>query len=103
MRNSLINRQDARVADLFRRLETVAKTLDKLEITNRRIFYGQRYITDRELSECLKISRRSLQEYRTSGILPYYLICGKVLYVESEIELFLEDSRRGSIGERELI
>ena len=103
MRNSLIDRQDARVADLFRRVEKVIKTLATIEIPNRRIFYGQRYITDRELSERLKISRRSLQEYRTAGVIPYYLICGKILYQEAEIQQFLEDGRKRSIEERELL
>lgn len=103
MKNSLIDRQDPRVADLFRRVEKVIKTLGTIEIPGRRTFYGQRYITDRELSGLLKISRRTLQEYRTSGIIPYYLICGKVLYKESEIQRFLEDCRKQSMSEQELI
>ena len=32
---------------------------------------GERYLTDKELSEHLKLSRRTLQEYRKQGILPY--------------------------------
>ena len=32
---------------------------------------GERYLTDKELSELLKLSRRTLQEYRKQGILPY--------------------------------
>ena len=103
MRNSLIDQQDPRVADLFRRIEKVIKTLATIEIPNRRTFYGQRYITDRELSERLKVSRRTLQEYRSSGLIPYYLVCGKALYQESEIQQFLEDCRRKSIEERILI
>jgi len=103
MKNSLIDRQDPRVAELFRRVEKVIKTLGKIEIPNRRTFCGQRYITDRELSDLLKISRRTLQEYRSSGIIPYYLICGKVLYKESEIQKFLEDCRVQSMSERRLV
>ena len=52
---------------------------------------GERYLTDRELSERLKISRRTLQEYRSSGGIPYYCVCGKVLYRESDIERVLEE------------
>ena len=103
MNNYLIDKQDPRVADLFRRLETVGKTLDKLEITNRRTFNGQRFMTDKELSTIFRISRRTLQEYRTEGVIPYYLICGKILYKEAEIQQFLEDGRKRSIEERELL
>ena len=32
---------------------------------------GERYLTDREVAEILKVSRRALQEYRNDSILPY--------------------------------
>lgn len=44
-----------------------------------------------------------MQEYRTARIIPYYLIQGKVLYMESEIQKFLEDSRKKCIGGQEWI
>ena len=34
----------------------------------------------------LKVSRRTLSEYRSNGTLPYYVLGGKVLYKRSEIE-----------------
>ena len=40
----------------------------------------------------LRISRRTLQEYRTLGVIPYYLLQGKVLYKESDIHKMLEDA-----------
>lgn len=33
------------------------------------------------------------------AVIPYYLICGKILYAESEIYQFLEKGRRRSIEE----
>ena len=35
-------------------------------------------------------SRRTLQEYRNDGVLPYILLGGKVLYRESDLERVLE-------------
>jgi hypothetical protein len=103
MNNRLIDRQDPRVADLFRRLEKAGKTLDKLETNTRRTLGGERFLTDSELSDLLKISRRTLQEYRTAGIIPYYLICGKVIYKESEIQQLLEDARKQCLDEMKLL
>jgi len=40
---------------------------------------GERYLTDREVAQILKVSRRTLQEYRNEGMLPYVLLGGKVL------------------------
>jgi excisionase family DNA binding protein len=54
---------------------------------------GEHYLTDREVSERLKVSRRTLQDYRTEGkILYYQLGGGKILYRESDIEKMLNDN-----------
>ena len=103
MNNRLIDKQDPRVADLFRRLEKAGKLLDKLETATRRTFSGERFLSDSELSGLLKISRRTLQEYRSAGIIPYYLICGKVIYKESEIQRMLDDARKQCLHEMELL
>ncbi len=58
---------------------------------------GERYLTDKELSEFLKLSRRTLQEYRKQGILPYIILCGKTLYPESEIQALLTGNYRKPI------
>ena len=49
---------------------------------------------DAELANYLKVSRRTLQEYRNNGILSYYQIGGKILYRESDIEELLEKNRQ---------
>ena len=55
---------------------------------------GERFLTDGEPSVMLKISRRTLQEYRNEGKLPYIRLGGKVLYRESDIERMLQDGYR---------
>ena len=79
------------VRTLLRTLEQMEQDLDRCIGALRPTLGGERYLTDRELSERLKISRRTLQEYRSSGEIPYYCVCGKVLYRESDIERVLEE------------
>ena len=55
---------------------------------------GERYMTDKEVSQTLKISRRTLQEYRNEKILPYIIFGGKVLYRESDIQETLQRNYR---------
>lgn len=93
-----IFRTDERPEALLRTLEQPEKDLDRCVELNRPTLGGERYLTDRELSERLKISRRTLQEYRSSGEIPYYSICGKVLYRESDIERVLEEHYFGLPG-----
>ena len=92
MSHYFIDKHDPRVADLFRRLEKAGKALDKLESSGGRTLKGERFVTDEELSRLLKISRRTLQEYRTARIIPYCFFQRNVLYMESDIQKFLDDS-----------
>ena len=51
---------------------------------------GERYLTDKEVAEMLRVSRRTLQEYRNNRMLPFILLAGKVLYPESGLRELLE-------------
>ncbi|RJV64256.1 helix-turn-helix domain-containing protein, partial [Bacteroides sp. AF15-14LB] len=53
----------------------------------------ERYITDSELAEKLKLTRRTLADYRMNGRLPYYKVGGKLLYKEKDILVLLEKNR----------
>ena len=55
---------------------------------------GERYLTDKEVSELLRVSRRTLQEYRNNRVLPFILLGGKVLYPESGLREVLETNSR---------
>lgn len=55
---------------------------------------NKRFLTDRQLSENLNISRRTLQDYRDKGRIPYYRLDGKILYEEGDIDQFLSESYR---------
>lgn len=66
------------------------KMLEELVIDYRPIFMGKRFLTDAELSNRIGISRRTLQDYRDRGILPFYRLDGKILYEEGDIEKFLQ-------------
>ena len=87
-----IERKDPHVEVLFQGLENLERMLSDMEKTPKPTFKGERFLTDEELSGILRISRRTLQEYRTLGVIPYYLLQGKVLYKESDIQKMLEDA-----------
>lgn len=55
---------------------------------------GERYLTDREVAELLRVSRRTLQEYRNNRVLPFILLGGKVLYPEFGLRKLLEVNYR---------
>ena len=56
----------------------------------RPLLNGDRWISDREVAEFLKVSRHTLFTYRQKGLLPYVLLCGKILYRERDLEELLQ-------------
>ncbi len=56
--------------------------------------YGDELLTDKEVAYLLKVSRRTLQDYRNNGILPYTQVGGKILYRASDIEKTLMKGTR---------
>ena len=87
-----IDRKDPHIDVMFQGLEKLEKMLSVLEEIPRTLFNGERFLTDEELSNVLRVSRRTLQEYRTSGVIPYFLVQGKALYKESDIMKILDDA-----------
>lgn len=92
--------------ELVGRIEKIEAAIASLPEKGRA--WNKEYINDEwmdgeQVCRYLGISGRTLQEYRTARIIPYYLIQGKVLYMESEIQKFLEDSRKKCIGGQEWV
>ena len=48
----------------------------------------------------MKLTRRTLAEYRINGKLPYYKIGGKLLYKEKDILALLERNRVEAFDDR---
>ncbi len=70
---------DMRVKSFFSSLENLSKKVEKIRNNRKLSLDGERYYTDKELAVILKVSRRSLQDYRNNGILPYIQIGGRIL------------------------
>ena len=92
--NSLITNEHERIQAFYQLMERAMERLRVLMNEYRPILNGERFLTDAELSERLKLSRRTLQEYRSNGKITYYQIGTKILYKESDIEKLLNDNRQ---------
>ena len=80
-------------------LQSLDRALPYIEYAlknNKPMFECERYLTSEELCSILKISRRTLQYYRDSGIFPFIQLPGKVLFRESDIRKILEDRFRSA-------
>lgn len=88
----VITERTPQVIAFFQTMESMLTNIESMAGNCRPFLNGERFMTDKQLAEVLKISRRTLQDYRTNGILSYYMVGGKVLYKESDILKLLEDN-----------
>ena len=88
--SEIITDGNERVVRLFGSLERMVSGIERLVANPRPTLGGERFLTDREVSVRLKVSRRTLQEWRTNGQIAYITLGGKVLYRESEIQQMME-------------
>lgn len=93
MTHNLLTRESPEIIHFFQNIENLSSLLDTQADKYRPVLQGERYITDSELAEKLKLTRRTLVEYRMNGKIPYYKIEGKLLYKESDILHLLEKNK----------
>ena len=88
--SKVITQDNEQILQIYNRLKETLMRLESILKDNTPTLNGHRYMNDSELANYLKVSRRTLQEYRNNGILSYYQIGGKILYRESDIKELLE-------------
>ena len=93
----VITADDERTAAVLRALKKGAKEAARFAENFHPPLGGERYLTDKEVIGLLKVSRRTLQEYRTARKIPFILFGGKVLYRESDIEKLLAENYRKAL------
>jgi excisionase family DNA binding protein len=90
----LITKTDEVYVSFLRKIAETENALETLFAGYHPPLGDERYLTDREVSKTLHISRRTLQEYRSTGRIAYSMVGGKILYRESDIEKWLTDNYR---------
>ena len=92
--NELITKSNERVVSFFKSIDRMLDGIEGLVRNCKPALGGERYLTDKEVSAKLRLSRRTLQDYRNEGRIPYYHLGGKVLYKESDLQRLLESGYR---------
>ena len=87
--SEMITKNHALVAEFGDSLDRLLDGIENFMANSRPTLGGERFLTDREVSARLKVSRRTLQDYRNNGVVSYYQLGGKILYKESDIESML--------------
>ncbi|MDR1120685.1 MAG: helix-turn-helix domain-containing protein [Dysgonamonadaceae bacterium] len=90
MEDNLITKENERIKSFFKAFDRMLTGLEKMVENYRPPFNGERFLTDKEIYRQLKVSRRTVQEWRYSGQIPYIQIGGKILFRESDVQAMLD-------------
>lgn len=71
MNDRVLTAEDEPLATLLQNIRKATKKAVKLTDEYRPPLNGERYLTDKEVAERLKVSRRTLQEYRNARLIPF--------------------------------
>ena len=94
--NELMTKDNEWILHFMGSLDRLLDKYERLTADYRPTLGGERFFTDKEVSTRLKVSRRTLQDYRNEGRIPYIQLGGKILYRESDIEKMLLDGYRSA-------
>jgi protein tyrosine phosphatase len=82
------NTFEAWMERILERVEMLNNKIEKLNNTKNQL-NGDTLLDNQDLCLLLKVSKRTLQRYRSSGILPYKRIQQKTYYLESDVHKFI--------------
>ena len=84
--NKTIMTNDEWAVGFMEQLDSMLDGIESMNEKSKASFGNERFLTDKEVAAWLKVSRRTLQDYRNNGMVSYYQLGGKILYKESDIE-----------------
>ena len=88
----VIDKKSPEIKDILKMAEDLHKKFMYYKEISKPLLNGELYLDNRDMTRLLKISERSLHDYRDRGVIPFYKVEGKILYKQSEILKLLEDN-----------
>ena len=77
---------------LSKKLSEIGQDLKSLINTNNILDENDKILDNQDLTFLLKVSFRTLQRYRASGKLPYFMLSHKTYYRAADIRTFIQEN-----------
>lgn len=94
MTDRVYTKRNERIKLFFARCKELKESLNHIRENWRPSLNNDTFLTDAEVADIFRVTRRTLHEYRDQGIIPYYAIGGKYIYSEKDVEKVLRDNYR---------
>lgn len=83
----ILDNKSPQVVSFFTALDELSATIQQALQNRTPHLNGEKYLTNREVCQLLRISSRTLQNWRDTGKIPFIRLKRKILYLESEIRI----------------
>lgn len=81
----ILDNKSLQIGSFFTALDELSATIKQTLQNRTPHLNGEKYLTNREVCQLLRISSRTLQNWRDTGKISFIRIKGKILYRESGI------------------
>jgi hypothetical protein len=88
----ILDNKSNEIASFFTAQEEMLDTIGQALKNRTSHLNGEKYLTNKDVCHMLHVCRRTLQDWRDTGKIPFIRIKGKILYKESAILKMLESS-----------
>ena len=96
MNEIIFTKRSERIRQFIARCNELKAALNHIRDNWRPILNNDTFLTDAEVADRLRVTRRTLHEYRDQGLIPYYAIGGKYIYSQRDIDKVLADNYRST-------
>ena len=94
MTDIVYTKRNERIKLFFARCKELKESLNHIRDNWRPSLNNDTFLTDAEVADIFRVTRRTLHAYREQGIIPYYAIGGKYIYSEKDVDKVLRDNYR---------
>lgn len=85
----ILDNKSPQMISFFTTLDELSATIQQALQNRTPHLNGEKYLTNREVCQLLRISSRTLQNWRDTGKIPFIRIKGKILYEQTKVSLLL--------------
>lgn len=86
----ILDNKSQQIGTFFTILDELSNTIQQALQNRTPHLNGEKYLTNREVCQLLRISSRTLQNWRDTGKIPFIKLERKILYRESVVKKRLE-------------
>lgn len=88
----ILDKKSTEIASFFTGLDELLVTMQQALKDRTPHLNGEKFLSNRDVCRMLHISSRTLQDWRDTGKIPFIQIKGKILYKQSDVLKWLEQT-----------